>query len=316
MDSIIITSKFISLIFEKEKVKSFEDKLMLNESKLFPLKNFIYYCVAEGSVIMLLSGAVVFLISGKNVDFALISMIVGFSVPFLLNYLFEDIKFEKRKSDKEELVPQMLFEASLFCDDTNTIEMLNRISMLELGLIKKDFKNAVIQIENGENPQKALTRIKELNKSKTYSKAIDLFIYKYKSGEKISLLLKETAEEMIDARAIVLERQAIMLVNKYTLLLASGIIVPAILGIIISLVNGFEFNSFSELGIGLKEETRNELINYSIFGTMIYIVEYAIISSIFLAMQEGKKKNAWRYLVVLLPLSVIIFFLAKSFIKS
>ncbi len=316
MDSTIITGKLISLIFEKDKIKSFENKLMLNESKLFPLKNFIYYCIAEGSVIMLLTGAMVFLIFEKNADLALISMLAGFSIPFLLNYLFEDIKFEKRKSNKEELVPQMLFEASLFCDDTNTIEMLCKISVLELGLIKKDIKNAVTQIQNGENPQKALASIKEMNKSKTYSKAIDLFIYKYKSGEKISMLLKETAEEMIDARAIVMERQAIMLVNKYTLLLASGIIVPAILGTIISLVNGFEFNSFSELGIGLKEEIRKEMISYSIFGTIIYIVEYASISSVFLALQEGKKKNAWRYLAVLLPLSATIFFLAKSFVKS
>ncbi|MFA6269501.1 MAG: hypothetical protein WC652_06805, partial [archaeon] len=168
------------------------------------------------------------------------------------------------------------------------------------------------EINNGASAEEALTHLKELNQSATYSRVIDLFLQGYKSGAKISELLKETAEDLLETKAIIKERQAVMLVTKYTLLLASGLIVPAILGSIIGLVSGLNFDSLGELSFGISSTERKVLFNSAIGGTTIYLFEYAAISAFFLAQQEGNKKNFWIYGAILTPIAAGIFFLAKS----
>ena len=103
-----------------------------------------------------------------------------------------------------------------------------------------------------------------------------------------------------------------MLVTKYTLLLSAGIIVPSILGSITGLVTGLNFNSLGEIGIGLSTELRKELFNTATTGTNLYIIEYSLLSSFFLAIQEGNKKMFWIYASILTPIAIIIFIITKA----
>jgi len=247
-----------------------------------------------------------------NIDHLLLIAVVGFVTPFFVNYLFQDIVFEKRKREKEDALSDLLLEASVFCDEASMEKTIKRISNQETGLLSKDFNRAYNEIKNGASIEEALLRIKELNKSKAYNRVIDLLLQGYKSGARISETLKETAEDLLESKAIIKERQAVMLVTKYTLILAAGIIVPAILGLIIGLVSGFNFSSIGELSLGLTIEERKNLFESAISGTTIYIFEYALLSSFFLSLQEGNKKNFWVYSLVLVPISTTIFLIAKS----
>ncbi len=312
MDAIILFENALKQILEEARIKNFENKLLLNQSKLKNLKGYLLFSTICGTLLMVLSLIISFYIFKNNFDIIFIVTIIGFILPFFAIYLFEDILFEYKKRQKEEILSDLLLEASVFCDESSMEQTIKKISNSDFDLLSTDFNRAFGEIKNGASIESALNHIKELNKSRSYSRVIDLFLQGYQSGARISETLKETAEDLLETKAILKERQAVMLVTKYTLILSSGIIVPAILGLIVGLVSGLNFHSMGEIGLGLSIEMRKALFESAILGTNIYIFEYALLSSFFLAIQEGNKKNFWVYALVLTPISTIIFTLAKT----
>ncbi len=312
MDAIVLIENILKQFIQETKMKNFEDKLILNESKMKTLKGYLLINTICGTFLMLISLIIGFNFFQSNLQIIFLLAILGFIFPFFAIYLFEDILFEYRKRQKEEILSDLLLEASVFCDESSMEQTIKKIAEADFELVSTDFRRAQIQINNGASIETALIQIKELNKSRAYSRVIDLFLQGYQSGARISDTLKETAEDLLETKAILKERQAVMIVTKYTLILSSGIIVPAILGLIVGLVSGLNFYSMGEIGLGINSETRKALFEMAILGTTIYIFQYALLSSFFLALQEGNKKNFWIYALVLVPISTIIFTLAKT----
>jgi len=311
MDATIFFVKVIEFFVEKEKIGGFNDKLFLNNSRTKNLNEFIKYQVIEGIILMIFSMVLLYLFVNNFENMFLLG-ILTFFVPFFLNYIFQDILFEKRKRKKEDLLPDLLLEGSVFCDQKSLLKTIHSFSQQDLPLLSEDFKRIYLDVKNGSSIEEALNRNKKLNKSESYNRVIDLLIQGYSSGGKISELLRELAEDLMETKAIIKERQAVMLVTKYTLLLSAGIIVPAILGTVIGLVTGLGFETSSDIGLGLSIAERTGLFSIATIGTTIYIFEYCILSSFFLALQEGNKKQFWIYLLILLPCGVISFAFAQS----
>jgi len=314
MDVVLALEEFSQIVFGRNRVIDFEEKLLLNKSRMRNFKTFLLFGTCEGIIAMIAAMFCVWSIKNGEIDQAIIAGIGAFFLPMLLNYLFHDLLFEKRKRQKEELLSDLLLEASIFCDESSTEKTIKRIAEQDFPLLKEDFENAYAQIKNGASIEEALLRIKKLNKSSAYGRVIDLLIQGNKSGTKISKILSETAEDLLESKAILKERQAVMLVTKYTLLLSSGIIVPAVLGLIIGLVSGLNFSSMGELGIGLGPVERKALFETGILSTTIYVFEYSALSSFFLALQEGNKKNFFIYALFLIPISFLVFYSAKTFL--
>ncbi|MBT7241060.1 MAG: hypothetical protein HN878_01070, partial [Candidatus Diapherotrites archaeon] len=295
----------------KEKIKSFEDKLFLNKSKTKNIDTFIQYSIVEG-IILMISTMVVFATMFNFGEENLLIGIVAFFIPFLLNYIYQDVLFEKRKRKREDLLPDLLLEGSVFCDQKSLLKTIHSFSKQEIQLLNEDFKRVYLEIKNGASIEEALEHNKTLNKSESYNRVIDLLLGSYSSGGCISSLLRELAEDLMESKAIIKERQAVMLITKYTLLLSAGIIVPAILGTVIGLVTGLGFETTKDVGIGLSLVERKELFEIAVLGTTIYILEYSVLSSFFLALQEGNKKQFWIYLLILVPCATVAFVFAQG----
>jgi len=311
MDAILFFRNGIEFFIEKEKIENFEDKLFLNSFLVKNLNEFITQSTIIG--IILMCTTMVFLyITLSEIENLFLFGVLTFFVPFFLNYIFVDILFEKRKRKREDLLPDLLLEGSVFCDQKSLLKTIHSFSKQDINFLSSDFERVYFDIKNGSSVEDALMRNKRLNKSESYNRVIDLLLGSYSSGGSISKLLRELAEDLMESKAIVKERQAVMLVTKYTLLLSAGIIVPAILGTVIGLVLGLGFETMGDVGVGLSITARKELFQIATIGTTIYIFEYAILSSFFLAIQEGNKKQFWIYLLILIPCSVIAFSFAKS----
>ncbi|MEK6959157.1 MAG: type II secretion system F family protein [archaeon] len=311
INTVKIIERFSRNIFDLKKIRSFEEKLLLNESKSKSLNGFLKRGIIAGAVfaiVLMIAGYYLNLSTDKFVALG----IAGFFAPVFLNYLFQDIMFEQRKRKKEELLPDLLLEASVFCDETSVLKMIKRFSEEDFGLLKKDFERLNNEISKGSGVEEALLRMKELNKSRDISRMIDVIMQGYKSGAPMSESMKETAEDFLEAQGIFRERQAAMLVTRYTLLLASALIVPAIIGVLIGLIGGMNFDSMGELSLGLSPAERKELFSFAVLGANLYVIEYALLSSFFLALQEGNKKNFWVFAMVLLPIALTAFYLAQT----
>lgn len=299
---------FFYSLFGKENINNFEGKLFLNNFIVSNFKKFILISLFSGGIFSIIIMLLLFYMEFSLEKF-LIAGFLALFVPLLIFYLVEDLIFEKNKRKKEELLPELLLEVSVFIDNISITKTIEKIAEMDFVLISNDFSYINNQIKSGKNIEETINKIKELNKSRELGQFFDVLIRGYNSGFELGKILNEMAEENLQNKAIIKERQAVMIVTKYTLILASVLIVPTILGLIITLVGGFS-SSFSQgLDIGLSQIEREELFNMTVTGVNIYIIEYALISAFFLSLQEGNKKNFIIYSLVLLPLALLFFYI-------
>ncbi len=300
--------KFFYFMFKEERINTFSDKLFLNNFLIKSFSEFILLSIFIGGIFSIILMIFLFYL---DIDYQKI-IIFGFLIffiPFFLIYLISDVLFERNKRKKEDLLPELLLEMSVFVDQMSLIKIIEEVSKMDFSILSEDFKLINLQLKNSQDINTAINKIKKMNNSKIISRFFDVLLQGYYSGSKLSKLLSELAEEMLSNRAIIREIGATMLVTKYTLLLASVLIVPTILGLIITLVNGFNFSFSGDFEIGLSKIQRDELFNLSVIAVQIYIIEYALISSFFLAMQDNNKKNFFIYALILSPLAAIFFFI-------
>ena len=83
-----------------------------------------------------------------------------------------------------------------------------------------------------------------------------------------------------------------------------------ILGLIASMIGKMDFSFISELGLGASELQRKQLFETAILANYLYIFEYALLASVFVAWQENNSSKAVIYAIILVPLSLGAYFIA------
>ncbi|MDD3159818.1 MAG: type II secretion system F family protein [Candidatus ainarchaeum sp.] len=314
MDANVLISGLIKNFFEDNQIKSFEDKLLLNNSKMKNLMKFLEVSILFGTVFMIIGMILVNYFFKLNEKIIIVG-IFCFFIPFIINYIFQDLKFEKNKRKKEELLTDVLLEASVIVDELSTIKLIENLANKddeEFRLISENFSRIYFEINNGGEIKIAIKNEIRRNKSQIFNKFGELLIQKYESGIKMNEMFKELAEDIIENRTILKERQATMLVTKYTLILSAGLIVPSVLGLIVGLITNLNFGGISQIEIGLSEIARKEILELSVLGTYIYLIEYALLSSFFLGIYNSNKKFAIVYGSILIPVSLIVFVISQQ----
>jgi pilus assembly protein TadC len=245
-----------------------------------------------------------FFIKTSSIIFSsvLISCILS---PLILKFFYIQYLEEKTLREKEKLMPDVLLHASSFPKGISTVEIIKHLSNTKFKLISNEFKRVEREIRKGASVSEALSNFKKRNKSRIISRAINLLIQGHESGAEMSEVFRETAQNILETQGIIRERNSALTIEKYTLLFAGGIIVPLILGLLTALIQGFDFNALKELSIGLSKQNRKELLSSAMLGNQVYIIEYAIIASIFVANMENNSRKALIYSLILLPPSII-----------
>ncbi len=86
-------------------------------------------------------------------------------------------------------------------------------------------------LQAGANPVSVLSDWSERTPSILISRALRLLQVGYQTGGNLSKALRETAGDLLSSFTLVRERAALLSVQRYTLLAAAGLLVPAILGL-------------------------------------------------------------------------------------
>ncbi|MFH1240248.1 MAG: type II secretion system F family protein [Candidatus Diapherotrites archaeon] len=296
---------WVNLFLESEKINNFENLLGI-KLEIFVIEN-----IKLGIIFSLISIGILTLLDFDVLYITGISFIF-LILPLILKYSLAALSFERDKSNKELMVPDLLLQAPVFPKGTEVTRMIKYVGEADYGLLGNEFKTAYNEIQKGASVEEALLSIKNRCKSRVIDRAITLLIHGYKSGADMSQIFKETAEDILETNEILRERVSTLIIEKYTLIFAGGIIVPVILGLLSGMVSGMNFSIIEGLELGMSALERKEIFEAALFGTKIYIIEYAIIASLFIANQEGNIKNAILYAVVLVPLSFAAFLIAQG----
>jgi len=228
-----------------------------------------------------------------------------------LKEIKEKIKSKKRRRKLEEELAPCLYHASSIASYQNTEKVLKEISEGH-GELSKEFKKTYKEIKTGESVKKALKNMEKRTESKLIKRATRVIINGHESGSNLSKALEETAEEAKKLHEIKRKRKLSTTIEKYTLLLAGGLIVPFILGTLISIIGSLELGTITHLDIGASEGIRKQIKNNAIKGNQTYIAIYSVIASLFVSYQEKEMEKAFIYILILLPVSLAIFNLAKT----
>lgn len=220
---------------------------------------------------------------------------------------------EKRKKEIDTQMPDVLLQASVFPRGSDFLQIIAYIANAGYGAISHEFAKAMAEIEKGQPVELALQNIANRNESRILRRSISLLISGYHSGADMSKTFREAAEDMLETSAILRESAASLVVVKYTLMLAGMFIVPLILGLLLKLVASLDFSAFESLGFGLSAEARKETLSAILLGNQVYLAEYALIASVFIALVNNRPKKVVIYALIMLPVSFAIFFLAKGF---
>jgi len=235
-------------------------------------------------------------ILGIELIFSLGASILCLPVPLILLYLYHNMKFEFKQKELERKLADLLLEASISSkEDFN--RMLKSFVDADLGILSKEFSIALEKINKGASVEDALKDIKQRYNSKFLNVVIDLLLQQYYTGAEMQEVFRNTADDIFNSQEILRERKSALIIEKYTILFAGSAIVPFVLALITNFVKS----------IGNSFLFSTELLDVAIFSTQIYIIEYAILASIFVAFIEGNPKRFILYCLALIPLSLIIF---------
>ncbi len=222
--------------------------------------------------------------------------------------LYINYSFSKQKKELEDgLVDELLRLTSL--PKSNDLKLiLAKLESSKNQIISKEFKEINLKIKKGHNPKDVFNLLKEKYNSDVLNRFLDLIILNTTTGTVSVSDYKNIASNFLKTKLLLDERNTLLLTQKYTIIIAGGILVPGILGVVISLVKKLG-TSLSLEAIGISNSLSLYLISY--WCSIIYIIEYVIISSFYISLIEQNSKKTVVYLSFLLPASFLIFFAGR-----
>ncbi len=233
-------------------------------------------------------------------------------IPGALRYFFLAYKEEERRRKIDEAVPDMLLLAASMPPGSPVEKVISTMAMENSGPLSEEFAIARRQAATGMPAAKALELMAKRAGSRPLERAVSLVVGSMDSGAKMGEVFREAADDFMETNVILRERAASTAIGKYTMLLAGGLLVPLILGLVGGMVSGFDVSSLSGLGIGNSEQRAAELAAAAGLGSVIYIIEYALLASLFAAFQEGRQGKAVLYACFLLPAGLAVYFIARG----
>lgn len=298
--------KALTLIFPKHKIRNFE-ALIHNELNMSIEKADSIAKIIAAAIAM----AAVFGVFAAN--FGTEMIIAAFVLSFVGSYFFvlAFIGFiaEKKLIEKEKSCAEALMHASLLPEGT-PVERI--ISYLANGnyAIATEFKKAEEEINKGAATSKALSNLQRRCNKENIAHTVQLLKLADASGSIGPETFRESATAMLEAKALMRERAAMLTIQKATAILSSMLLVPFILGILCSITSSFDL-SYLEV-LGMDRPNQGKLVEASAIASTAYVFELAFISAVFLGMQDGNLKKAVFYFALIAPAALLIFLNASA----
>ncbi len=216
-------------------------------------------------------------------------------------------------SRAESFLPDALYGAASLHRLVPFEKMMSNLASGDFGRLSVAFSLAVRRIRAGDGFSSAMASAARECPSPLSERAFSMLTVCYETGANMSSAFRETAQDIASFFALVRERSAVLSIQRYTIILASALLVPFILGSTLSLVPAL---SSASLLFGEGEEGAAQPSGIAIaslpLACQAYLLVNAFLSSLLLGVSEGKAWKAAPYFILTAPLSEIFFHIAHS----
>jgi len=219
--------------------------------------------------------------------------------------LFNKYFFSLERRRLENALVDEILKLSSIPKSNDLKIILEKLSKSRNKIISYNFIDVLQKINKGHKPKEVFDILKRKYNSDILNRFLDLIHLSTTSGTITFTDYKNVADNFIKTKQVLDERHSNLLMQRYTIIFSSGLIVPGILGIVVSLIRSLRTSipdAISTTGLSLYSIT--------FYCVIIYIIEFVLISSIYLSILEDNRRKAIIYLVILLPVSLLIFFLS------
>ncbi len=237
-------------------------------------------------------------------------LIVIFSVTiafFFIKHLLKAYNKTIIKRNLENTLTDEILKLTTMNLSGDIKQIVNSLCFSRNKTLAYEFRIIQKKIKQGHNIKTLFDILKNKYNSDILDKFLNLIIISHKTGTTSYSDFKNLVDEFLRSKQIMQERNSMLLMQKYTIIFSGTIIIPVILGVVISLVEKLS-SSFDMSSLGF--EINNQLFVVGYYCSIIYIIEYIIISSIYLATIENNSKKFIVYFLICLPISLGLFFLA------
>lgn len=217
----------------------------------------------------------------------------------------------QRSAKIEAALPDSLYRASSLAGFMPFEEVLGSLSKGGTPLAR-EFARVRNGISLGIPPEDALAAAAKRNDSSPLRRVCSLLAAGYSAGADMGAALKEAADDISETASAMRERAAGLAMEKWTLLLAGGAIVPFTLGTMVSLTDSLDLGALSDFGLGASGTEKYELRAAAVLGTQIYLAAYSVLAALFVAGIEGRAERSLPYALALVMASSLIFNAAKT----
>ncbi|MEK6970673.1 MAG: type II secretion system F family protein [archaeon] len=261
--------------------------------------------VIEGASLFLVGWSAYLMIRPPGIE-PLFVVGCGAVFPFFANLAWQGKRFQDETKRMEQQGLDSLLYWSALPSSWSFERKLEAIAEQSLSPIRGEWERVTHRIGKGEKVEDALASFAHERESLLLERMRRVLIQGYSSGIPLHDECARLAGEGMDRQALLDERQSSLLIEKYTLLGAGGIVVPLILGLSTGMVDqftqGLEFDAIQPA-----------LLSAAQIGTRGYLLIYSILASSFVGLIEGDVRRFPMYAIWLLPLNQFLYWIASNY---
>ncbi|MBI1973456.1 type II secretion system F family protein [Candidatus Micrarchaeota archaeon] len=239
------------------------------------------------------------------------ALVVLASTPLIAALYVPRVLAARRTATMESQLVASLYAASAEASFSSPEDLVESLASGR-GELSEELQKCHAEITNGETFEGALKRLAQRNDSKLLSRFCSMMMVGYRTGCDMSKVLSSLADDASMTLQATRERASAILVEKYTVIASACLVLPVMLGSVISLSSSIASPDNSILRFGADEDTRKALFGAAVLGSGLYAALFSIIAAVFVAVQDGRKENAIIYLLLFLPVSLSILTLVSS----
>ncbi|MCX8174981.1 MAG: hypothetical protein N3E51_02140 [Candidatus Micrarchaeota archaeon] len=229
--------------------------------------------------------------------FSLLSLSAAPAIYFLLSYLSRS---EAEKA--EQFLPDALYTAASTHRLLSAERMISLLARGGFGRLSEAFAIALRRQKAGESFQSSMAAAAAHCPTPLVRRCLCLLTVCYETGADMYFALREAASDVVSFFLLVRERAALLAIQRYTVLAASALLVPLILGTVAALVPA----------ISKSLPSSNAALPALLASCQIYLLLNALSSSIFLSLAESSPWRFALYFAICAPASLLAFSLASS----
>ncbi|MFH0970719.1 MAG: type II secretion system F family protein [Candidatus Diapherotrites archaeon] len=222
--------------------------------------------------------------------------------PWIANCVFIQMKHRNRIHSLENQMPDSLLMWASLPRTIPFTESLVHVMNATPSPLHEEWKRVHQLISKGSTVPRALQELGKGLNSSLLSRTRHVLLQTYASGHPLDEPCMQLARDAMMEHNATREREAMLMIEKYTILGAGGLLIPLLLGLTTGMVAQLSFSS------GGTTTTLQETATLAAMG---YLFIYALIASMFAGVMNGSWKKGFSYVIWLVPLNQLLWHIGR-----